>query len=113
MMTQKNAHYLLIAVLFALGAVMPLVLKQYHLNMLNEIIIFALYAVSYNLLLGYAGLLSFGHAMFFGLGAFMTAIGIIHIPGLSLWSAVLIGFVSTVLAGFITGGLLLRHKGAY
>jgi len=51
MMTQKNAPYLFIAVLFALGAVMPLVLKQYHLNMLTEIIVFALYAVSYNLLL--------------------------------------------------------------
>lgn len=92
---------------------MPAVLKQYYLNMLTEIIIFSLYAVSYNLLLGYAGLLSFGHAMFFGLGAFMTAIAIIHIPGLALWNAILIGVATTVIAGFIIGSLLLRHKGAY
>lgn len=103
----------MIIVLFVLGFLMPAVLKQYYLNMLTEIIIFSLYAVSYNLLLGYAGLLSFGHAMFFGLGAFMTAVAIIHFPGLSLWNAMLIGLASTVAAGFIIGSLLLRHKGSY
>ncbi len=81
--------------------------------MLTEIIIFALYAVSYNLLLGYAGLLSFGHAMFFGLGAFMTAVAIIHLKGLAFWNAILIGFGVTIIAGFLIGSLLLRHKGAY
>jgi len=113
MMTQKNAHYLFIAVLFALGAVMPLVLKQYHLNMLTEIIVFALYAVSYNLLLGYAGLLSFGHAMFFGTGAFTVAVALIHIPGLSMWSAIALALAMTTAVGFVIGGLLLRHKGSY
>ncbi len=87
MMAQKN-HPISSCVLFALGAAMPLVLKQYHLNMLTEIIVFALYAVSYNLLLGYAGLLSFGHAMFFGTGAFTVAVALIHIPGLSMWNAI-------------------------
>jgi len=112
-MKQKSLPYLSIAALFILGALAPVVLKQYHLNMLTEIIIFALYAVSYNLLLGYAGLLSFGHAMFFGLGAFMTAVAFIHIQGLALGNAVLIGLVVTIIAGFLIGGLLLRHKGSY
>ena len=112
-MKQKSITLISIGALFLAGAFMPLLLKQYHLNMLTEIIIFALFAVSYNLLLGYAGLLSFGHAMFFGLGAFMTAIAIIHIPGLALWNAILIGIVTTVVAGFVIGGLLLRHKGSY
>jgi branched-chain amino acid transport system permease protein len=113
MMTQKNAPYLFIAVLFALGAVMPLVLKQYHLNMLTEIIVFALFAVSYNLLLGYAGLLSFGHAMFFGMGAFTVAVSLIHIPGLSMWGAIGLAIAMTTAVGFVAGGLLLRHKGSY
>lgn len=112
-MSQNRNIYLTIVGLLLICAVMPFVLKQYHLLMLNEIIILSLYAVSYNLLLGYAGLLSFGHAMFFGLSAFITAIGIIHIPGLSLTSAVLLGFFSAVIIGFISGGLLLRHKGSY
>ena len=113
MMTQKYAPYLFIAALFALGAVMPLLIKQYHLNMLTEIIVFALYAVSYNLLLGYAGLLSFGHAMFFGTGAFTVAVALIHIPGLSLWSAIALAIAMTTVVGFVAGGLLLRHKGSY
>ena len=112
-MKQKSITLISIGALFLAGAFMPLLLKQYHLNMLTEIIIFALFAVSYNLLLGYAGLLSFGHAMFFGLGAFTTAVAIIHIPGLALWNAILIGIVTTVVAGFVIGGLLLRHKGSY
>jgi len=112
-MKQKILPVVVIVVLFVVGAFMPALLKQYHLNMLTEIIIFSLYAVSYNLLLGYAGLLSFGHAMFFGLGAFMAAVAISHVQGLSLGSAVLIGLVATIIAGFVIGGLLLRHKGSY
>jgi branched-chain amino acid transport system permease protein len=113
MISQKKASYLVIAVLFALGVLMPFVIKKYHLNMLTEIIVFALYAVSYNLLLGYAGLLSFGHAMFFGMGAFTVAVALIHIPGISLWNAVLMALLMTTAVGFVTGGFLLRHKGAY
>jgi branched-chain amino acid transport system permease protein len=113
-MMKKTSHSLItIVAIFAAAALMPFVLRQYHLNMLTEIIIFALYAVSYNLLLGYAGLLSFGHASFFGLAAFATAVAITHIPGLSIWSAILISMAVTTLAGFVLGGLLLRHKGAY
>jgi len=112
-MKKKNNSYIGIIVLFLLGALMPFILKRYQLNMLTEIIIIALYAVSYNLLLGYAGLLSFGHAMFFGLGAFVAAVAIIHIQGLTILSAVIIGFAATVIAGFLIGSLLLRHKGAY
>jgi ABC-type branched-subunit amino acid transport system permease subunit len=112
-MKPKRFSFIILIVLFLVGALMPVILKKYHLNMLTEIIIFSLYAVSYNLLLGYAGLLSFGHAMFFGLGAFMTAIALIHLHNLSLWNAILIGLGTTVAAGFIIGSLLLRHKGAY
>jgi branched-chain amino acid transport system permease protein len=112
-MKQKSISFITIGALFLAGIFMPVILKQYNLNMLTEIIIFALFAVSYNLLLGYAGLLSFGHAMFFGLGAFVTAVAIIHIPGLSLWNVILIGVGATVIVGFIIGGLLLRHKGSY
>ena len=113
MILRKQAPHLSIAALFAIGALVPLVLQQYHVNMLTEIIIFALYAVSYNLLLGYAGLLSFGHAMFFGTGAFATAVALLHIPGLSLWGAIGIAVVVTTVIGFVAGGLLLRHKGSY
>jgi branched-chain amino acid transport system permease protein len=112
-MKLKSVSSIIVIAIFLAGVFMPAGLKQYQLNMLTEIIIFSLYAVSYNLLLGFAGLLSFGHAMFFGLGAFMTAVVIIHIPGLALWNALLIALVATIVAGFVIGSLLLRTKGAY
>jgi len=110
-MTRKA--YLSVVLIFFVCALLPFALRRYQLNMLTEIIIFALYAVSYNILLGYAGLLSFGHAMFFGLGAFTTAISIIHIGHLSLWSCLVIAVGATTLVGFAIGSLLLRLKGAY
>lgn len=113
MMPPKKAPYLTVAALLFVGAFLPNLLKPYQLNMLTEIILFALYAISYNLLLGYAGLLSFGHAMFFGTGAFTVAVSVNHIPGLSMWHAVMLAVLVTTLTGFLIGGLLLRHKGSY
>jgi branched-chain amino acid transport system permease protein len=113
MTNSKRSSYLSIAALFVIGVCLPLVLKKYQLNMLTEIVVFSLYAVSYNLLLGYAGLLSFGHAMFFGTGAFTVAVSLIHIQGLSLWGALFLAVAITTVTGFVSGLFLLRHKGAY
>jgi branched-chain amino acid transport system permease protein len=93
--------------------VVPLLAKPYQICLITEMIIFALFAVSYNLLLGYAGLLSFGHAMFFGTGAYATAVALIHIPGLPFLGALIVGTLVTTLVGLGLGSLLLRHKGAY
>ena len=99
--------------LLVVAVIIPLWFPPYQINLVTEVVIFSLYAVSYNLLLGYAGLLSFGHAMFFGTGAYATAVALNHIPGLSIIGAVIIALVMTTVTGFVIGGLLLRHKGAY
>ena len=52
---------------------LPLALSDFWLFIAIEVLAFALYAVSFNVLLGYGGMLSFGHAMFFGLGAYAMA----------------------------------------
>ncbi|BBO76981.1 branched-chain amino acid ABC transporter permease [Desulfosarcina widdelii] len=98
---------------FGFGALiaMPWVLGGYTLRLLTESIIFSLYAVSYNMLLGYAGLLSFGHAMFFGVGAFATTVALEHIAGLPLLLAVTMATAFTALVGLVVGILLLRVKG--
>jgi len=76
-------------------------------------IIFCLYGVSYNLLLGFGGLLSFGHGMFLGLGAFTTGAMLQRIPELPFFGAVFFGTLMATLIGLGVGCLLLRHKGAY
>jgi branched-chain amino acid transport system permease protein len=113
MIFQKKASHSVIAVLFLVGGLAPFALRQYQVAMLTEIIFFALYAVSYNLLLGYAGLLSFGHAMFFGTGAFTAAVALVCIPGISIWSDIFLAVLMAILVGLVVGSLLLRTKGAY
>ncbi|MFZ5586711.1 MAG: branched-chain amino acid ABC transporter permease [Thermodesulfobacteriota bacterium] len=92
-------------------AVLPYLLPPYQLRLVTEAVIFSLYAVSYNLLLGYAGLLSFGHAMFFGVGAFTAAVALKHIAGLSCLAALGLATLASVLVGLVVGLLLLRVKG--
>ena len=95
----------------ALAAVLPWILPPYQLRLMTEALIFSLYAVSYNLLLGYGGLLSFGHAMFFGVGAFATAVVINGLEGIPLFAAVALATGITALAGLVVGLLLLRVSG--
>ena len=90
---------------------LPLVARPYQISLLTEMIIFSLYAVSYNLLLGFGGLLSFGHGMFLGVGAFTTGAMLQRIPGLPFFGAVFLGTLLATLVGLGLGCLLLRHKG--
>jgi branched-chain amino acid transport system permease protein len=95
----------------ALLIILPWILPPYQLRLVTEALIFSLYAVSYNLLLGYGGLLSFGHAMFFGVGAFATAVVINGLEGVPLFAAMAIATGLTTLVGVIVGLLLLRVSG--
>lgn len=115
MMRLQNSANLSLSAIFLLlvFVVIPGWFPPYQVSLVTEIIIFALYAVSYNLLLGHAGLLSFGHAMFFGTGAYTTAIALRHIEGLPIYGAIILSVLVTTLVGLVFGGLLLRHKGSY
>lgn len=77
-----------------------------------NILIFGLYAVGFNLLFGYTGLLSFGHAAFFGVGSYITGIAIVHfnVPWLA---AIAIGTGAAALVGVVIGYLAIRTRGIY
>jgi branched-chain amino acid transport system permease protein len=73
---------------------------------------FALLACAFNLLIGYGGLLSFGHAMFLGTGGYVTA------HAVKVWGAppelgILIGVVASAALGIITGAVAIRRQGIY
>ena len=78
-----------VGVLFLLSAPwsLPLVVSDFWVTVLAEILIWSLFASSVNLLLGYTGLLSFGQALYFGMGAYGMALGV-DILGLSFWPAI-------------------------
>jgi branched-chain amino acid transport system permease protein len=97
--------------LIAIIAVYPKIFGIYYTNVFVTFAIFALFAVTLNLLLGYTGLLSFGHAMFFGTGAYGTALALDHIGGCPLLVALLIGFLSAATWALILCPIMVRVSG--
>ncbi len=98
------------AVLAAL-LLLQFILPAYHHGILTRIMVLAAYAVGYNILFGYTGLLSLGHAMFFAAGLYGAGLTVYHLQ----WPVPL-GFVSGVISGLalaaIVGLLALRTVGA-
>ena len=72
----------------------------------------ALFACAFNLLLGYTGLLSFGHAAFFGAAGYVTAYAVM-VMGVGPGLGILAGTLAAVALGFIFGNLVIRRQGIY
>jgi branched-chain amino acid transport system permease protein len=101
------------AVILAVAASAPLwVWNPYHLHTLIMAGIFAVLALSLNLLLGYTGQLSLGHAAFFGIGAYASALLSVKLDW-SPWIGMLAAAVLPGLAGWGIGRLALKLRGAY
>ena len=79
---------------------------------LMKALCFALFACAFNLLVGYVGLLSFGHAMFFGTAGYVSAYAA-KVWGLSPELAILAGTVASTLLGLVSGVLAIRRQGIY
>jgi branched-chain amino acid transport system permease protein len=80
--------------------------------LLTQVFIFGIFAMSYDLLLGYTGIVSFGHAMFFGIGAYSTGIFLDRMDPTMMWFIVslLAGCVIAGIVSYIVGLLTLRLK---
>ena len=77
-----------------------------------NILIYGLYALGFNLLYGYLGLLSFGHAALFGTGAYVCGIAIVHF-GLPWYVAIALGIAGGLLIAAAIGSLAIRTRGIY
>lgn len=86
--------------------------NPYHLHTLIMAGIFAVLALSLNLLLGYTGQLSLGHAAFFGIGAYATGLLTVKLEW-SPWIGLLAAVVLPGAAGYVIGRLALKLRGAY
>jgi len=107
-----RARGLALAALAALYA-LPWLLDIVRLRMAIEILYFGLFAVSFNLLFGYAGLLSFGHAATFGVGGYTVGLALKHIVGLPLPGALALGGLAGALVGMVIGFFCVRLRGTY
>ncbi len=99
---------LLIAFLFPFGA------SKFQTYLMTQAVIFSILAISYYLLLGHTGLLSFGHAAFFGVGAYAAALSLLHLnPETPVLFAILVGAFSGMICGLIFGIIVLRLTKIY
>jgi branched-chain amino acid transport system permease protein len=99
-------------VLLALGVALPFVADTYLLRLVTKMLILSVGAISVDILLGYAGLVSFGHAAFVGIGAYVA--GVLTLQGYSSAFFVWPGAVAAAAAaGLVIGALSLRAIGIY
>jgi len=100
--------------IFALAfiAVTFLLRSQSYLLMLTLVCVWAVMGTSWNLISGYSGLISFGHAAFFGLGAYTAALLLVHF-GLTPWIGIPIAAVVGGMAGALVGIPTFRLRGHY
>jgi branched-chain amino acid transport system permease protein len=111
---KNRSFYLWVGIaLGALGILFPHVLPRFQLRMVTEIVIVALLVMTWKMMLNEAGLFSFGHAVYFGLGAYASVLGWLHINGLSLMSGILLGGLVAGVVGFILSAFLVRMSGTY
>lgn len=90
-----------------LVAIAAIFLLPSQMLILTEIVILALFAVSLDLILGYAGIVSLGHTAFFGLGAYAAGLFAVHVSGEPIIGLLVAGLVSGIF-GFLTSFLVLR-----
>ncbi|MGA2962118.1 MAG: ATP-binding cassette domain-containing protein [Candidatus Korobacteraceae bacterium] len=102
---------LILSVVFAL---LPFVLPRIGstVSLGTEIVLYTLYGVGYNLLLGYTGLVSFGPSAYFGIAAYGAGLAQLHLAS-NVYVAVVLGTLTAGLTSVALGALILRRRGLY
>jgi branched-chain amino acid transport system permease protein len=95
----------------AVFAVFPFLIP--YEGLAAQVLTYGLFALGFNIIYGYTGLLSFGHAAFWGLGAYGTGITLAKLGVQSLWIGLAAGMGAALVAGVVVGYLCLRRRGIY
>lgn len=99
-------------VLFLIMVFIPFFFSLYYVNILSEILILSVFAVSLNILVGQTGMVSLGHAAFFGAGAYATGIAAVHVST-NTFLTIGIGLLFAFLLALIIGLLSTKAHGFY
>ena len=113
-MTRHNKIYWTgFAVIMALLIVAPLVLPEFWRRFLTEVLIWGLLAMSSDLLIGYTGMISFGHSAFFGLGMYGAAAALLLVSPPNLWLAIGLGLAGAAGAALFVAYFSTRLRDIY
>ena len=96
---------------FVVFAIFPWLVP--YKSLATQVLIYGLFALGFNLLYGYTGLLSFGSAAYWGLGAYGTGIALAKLKVTSLWLALGMGLGFALVGGAVFGFFCLRRRGIY
>jgi len=107
------SFWIAFAIVMALLIVAPLVLPSYWRRFLTEILIWGLLAMSSDLLIGYTGIVSFGHSAFFGLGMYGAAAALLMVSPPNLWLAILFGLAGAGAAALFVAYFSTRVRDIY
>ena len=108
----KSRKLIVLAILVAVLLVPLVITESYHLHLVNITYIYIILALSLGLIVGFIGELSLGHAAFFAIGAYTSAL-ITKDLGLSFWIALPIAISFATVTGFLVGYPALKLKGPY
>jgi branched-chain amino acid transport system permease protein len=108
-----RGYWIGFAIVVALLAASPLVLPEFWRRFTTEILIWGLLAMSSDLLIGYTGMVSFGHSAFFGLGMYGAAAALLTVKPPNLWLAILYGLVGAGLVAVFVAYFSTRLRDIY
>ncbi len=107
-----RATAVLLLCLLAL-ALLPLFAEKYYIQLFTKMMIMAVFAMSLDLLVGFAGLVSLGHAAFFGLAGYALAFAAPQYEAANLWLSLPLAMACSGLLALVIGALVLRTSGIY
>jgi ABC-type branched-subunit amino acid transport system ATPase component/ABC-type branched-subunit amino acid transport system permease subunit len=111
--SSARPHYVAIVALAALYLLIGLMVRNsYYQLIMTLVLLWATMGLAWNMLSGYSGLISFGHAAFFGLGGYTMTIAFVKF-GITPWIGIPLGVVVGVLAGVVIGVPTFRLRGHY
>jgi branched-chain amino acid transport system permease protein len=98
--------------LVAFALLVPVLFSPVYIGLATEVMIAAIFALSFNILYGYTGLPSFGHAAYYGIGAYATAMGVTE-WALPLWASILLAPIAAAAAALVIGVFCVRLRVIY
>jgi branched-chain amino acid transport system permease protein len=108
----RFATAVLLGCLLAL-ALLPLFAEKYYIQLFTKMMIMAIFAMSLDLLVGYTGLVSLGHAAFFGLAGYVLAFAAPQYQAANLWLSLPLAMAGSAVLALFIGVLVLRTSGIY
>jgi len=106
----RPALFLILALLLL---VLPVFLPKNVQGIMTKFLIYAVFAISFDLIFGYTGLVSLGHAAFFGAGGYAVAVLSLHYGTNSFWLGGTLAIIVSTLLAFVLGFISLRVTGTY